>query len=148
LDIPGDVDSNGITDKGWYIRLVDSGGAEIGEKILARGTVFYKTLYITTFTPSTDPCLPGGVASIYALDYKTGAAVLAFNGSDLARSKLIGGGVPSNPVPIITGSGQELLVSVGSTIPVAGSDSIEAGIVGIEPLAPDLNFYYLWWREP
>jgi type IV pilus assembly protein PilY1 len=147
LDIPGDVDSNGITDKGWYIRLVVSDDAEIGEKILAKGTVFYKTLYITTFTPSDDPCLPGGEATIYALNYKTGAAVLALNGSVLERSKMIGGGVPSNPVPIITSRGQKLLVSVGSTIPVAGSDSIEAGIIGIDPLAPNFNFYYMWWRE-
>ena len=147
LDIPGDVDSNGVTDNGWYIRLVDSGGAEIGEKSLAKGTVFYKVLYITTFTPSTDPCLPGGAATIYALDYKTGSAVLSFSGSGLERSQMIGGGIPSNPVPIISSKDQKLLVSVGSTLPVAGSESMEAGILGIDPLGPDLNFYYLWWRE-
>jgi type IV pilus assembly protein PilY1 len=147
MDIPGDVDGNDVTDKGWYIRLVDSDGAETGEKILAKGTVFYKTLYITSFTPSDDPCLPGGEATIYALDYKTGAAVLALNGSGLERSMMLGGGVPSTPVPIITSHGQKLLVSVGSTIPVAGSDSVEAGIIGIDPLAPGLNFYYMWWRE-
>jgi type IV pilus assembly protein PilY1 len=147
LDIPGDVDSNGVTDKGWYIRLVDSAGVEIGEKSLAKGTVFYKVLYLTTFTPSTDPCLPGGEATIYALDYKTGAAVLALGGTGLERSKMMGGGVPSNPVPILTSKGQKLLVSVGSTLPVAGSESIEAGILGFDPLAPDLNFYYIWWRE-
>jgi type IV pilus assembly protein PilY1 len=147
MDIPGDVDDNDVTDKGWYIRLVDSDGAETGEKILAKGTVFYKTLYITSFTPSDDPCLPGGEATIYALDYKTGAAVLALNGSGLERSMMLGGGVPSTPVPIITSRGQKLLVSVGSTIPVAGSDSVEAGIIGIDPLAPGLNFYYMWWRE-
>lgn len=147
LDIPGDVDSNGVTDKGWYIRLVDSAGAQIGEKSLAKGTVFYKVLYITTFSPSTDPCLPGGAATIYALDYKTGAAVLAFSGAGLERSKMLGGGIPSNPVPVLTSKGQKLLVSIGSTLPVAGSESIEAGILGIDPLAPDLNFYYIWWRE-
>ena len=147
LDIPGDVDSNGVTDKGWYIRLVDSAGAQIGEKSLAKGTVFYKVLYITTFTPSTDPCLPGGTATIYALDYKTGAAVLSFSGAGLERSKMLGGGIPSNPVPVLTSKGQKLLVSIGSTLPIAGSESIEAGILGIDPLAPDLNFYYIWWRE-
>ena len=147
LDIPGDVDSNGVTDKGWYIRLVDSAGAQIGEKSLAKGTVFYKVLYLTTFTPSTDPCLPGGAATIYALDYKTGAAVLSLSGAGLERSKMLGGGIPSNPVPVLTSKGQKLLVSIGSTLPIAGSESIEAGILGIDPLAPDLNFYYIWWRE-
>ncbi|MFC1577514.1 pilus assembly protein [Thermodesulfobacteriota bacterium] len=147
LDIPGDVDSNGVTDKGWYVRLVDSAAAEIGEKSLAKGTVFYKVLYITTFVPSTDPCLPGGAATIYALDYKTGAAVLSFGGAGAVRSKMVGGGIPSNPVPVLTSGGQKLLISVGSTIPIAGSESIEAGILGIDPLAPSLNFYYMWWRE-
>lgn len=53
----------------------------------------------------------------------------------------------TNPVPVLTSKGQKLLVSVGSALPVAGSESIEAGILGIDPLAPDLNFYYIWWRE-
>ena len=147
LDNPGDVDTNSAEDKGWYIRLVTSGGAEIGEKSLAKGTVFYKVLYMTTFVPSTDPCLPGGEATVYAMNYKTGAAVLSFGGAGLVRAAMVGGGIPSNPVPVITSKGQKLLVSVGSTIPVAGSESVEAGILGIDPLAPDLNFYYMWWRE-
>jgi type IV pilus assembly protein PilY1 len=147
LDHPGDADSNGAEDKGWYIRLVTAAGAEIGEKSLAKGTVFYKVLYMTTFVPSTDPCLPGGEATVYAMNYKTGAAVLAFGGASVVRSSMVGGGIPSNPVPVITSKGEKLLVSVGSTIPVAGSESVEAGILGIDPLAPDLNFYYMWWRE-
>jgi len=63
------------------------------------------------------------------------------------RNKMFGGGIPSNPVPVITATGHKLLVSVGSTNPLAGSESVEAGILGIDPLAPDLNFYYMWWRE-
>jgi hypothetical protein len=81
------------------------------------------------------------------MDYKTGAAALSFGGIDLVRNKMFGGGIPSNPVPVITATGQKLLVSVGSTNPLAGSESVEAGILGIDPLAPDLNFYYMWWRE-
>jgi Tfp pilus tip-associated adhesin PilY1 len=147
LDIDGDVDGNSETDMGWYLQLVDATGDGIGEKVLAKGSVFYKTYYLTTFVPSTDPCVPGGDAKIFALNYKTGAAVLSFGGTDLVRDKLIGGGIPSSPVPIITSHGQKLLISVGSTIPVAGSDSFEAGILGIDPLAPEFNFYYLWWRQ-
>lgn len=147
LNIAGDADGNSEIDMGWYIRLVDSSGNGIGEKVLAKGTVFYKTYYITTFIPSNDPCVPGGDAAMLALNYKTGAAVMTFGGSDVVRRKLIGGGIPSNPVPIITSHGQKLLVSVGSTLPVVGSDSIEAGILSIDPLAPEFNFYYMWWRE-
>ena len=147
LNLAGDVDGNNMTDMGWYIRLVDSSGAGIGEKVLSKGTVFYKTYYLTTFTPGTDPCVPGGEATIFALNYKTGAAVLSFGGSDVVRHRLIGGGIPSSPVPIITSKGQKLLISVGSTLPESGSDSFEAGIMNIDPLAPEINFYYLWWRE-
>jgi type IV pilus assembly protein PilY1 len=147
LSITGDVDGNGETDMGWYLQLLDASGAGVGEKVLAKGSVFYKTFYLTTFVPSTDPCVPGGDAKIFALNYKTGAAVLSFGGTGPVRDKLIGGGIPSSPVPIITRHGQKLLISVGSTIPVADSDSFEAGIMDIDPLAPEFNFYYLWWRQ-
>lgn len=142
-----DVDANGHEDQGWYIRLVDSGGSPEGEKVLAKGVVYYKTYYITTFIPSDDPCVPGGDAKLYALNYMTGEAVLSFGGPDPLRGKIIGGGIPSDPVPIITGTGQKLFISIGSSVPIDQSQSIEAGIIGIDPLAPATNFYYLWWRE-
>lgn len=143
----GDIDGNGREDLGWYINLVDPSGNSEGEKVLAKGTVFYKTLYITTFVPSDDPCVPGGDAKLYAVNHLTGEAVLTFGGSDPIRDTLIGGGIPSNPVPIITRTGQKMFVSVGSTMPVDGSESVEAGILGIDPLAPAINFHYIWWRE-
>ena len=147
LNKDGDADSNGEIDLGWYIRLLDSSGTGIGEKVLAKGSVFYKTYYLTTFVPSTDPCVPGGDARIFAVNYKSGEAVLDFGGSGLIRNKMIGGGIPSSPVPIITSHGQKMLVSVGSTIPLTDSDSFEAGIMDIDPLTPEFNFYYLWWRQ-
>jgi type IV pilus assembly protein PilY1 len=147
LETDGDVDGNGEIDRGWYLLLLNASGAGVGEKILAKGTVFYKTYYLTTFVPSPDPCVPGGDANIFALNYKTGAAVLSFGTANPIRNQLIGGGIPSSPVPIITSSGQKLLVSVGSTIPVVGSDSFEAGVMDIDPLAPELNFHYIWWRQ-
>jgi hypothetical protein len=84
---------------------------------------------------------------MYALDYKTGSAVMSFSEDNPVRGKITGGGIPSNPVPIITMDGQKLLITVGSTLPDAQSQSMEAGIVGLDPLAPDVNLFYLWWRE-
>jgi type IV pilus assembly protein PilY1 len=147
LDDPGDVDENGHDDQGWYIQLVNSLGNSEGEKVLSKGTIYYKTFYITTFIPNEDPCLPGGNAKMYALDYKTGSAVMSFSEDNPVRGKITGGGIPSNPVPIITMDGQKLLITVGSTLPDAQSQSMEAGIVGLDPLAPDVNLFYLWWRE-
>ncbi|MEJ2729951.1 MAG: PilC/PilY family type IV pilus protein [Deltaproteobacteria bacterium] len=144
---------NGSTDQGWFIRLVDELGAPAGEKVLAQGVVFYKTYYFTTFTPNDDPCVPGGDARLYALHYLSGAAVIAFTDTDgdgvedLTRSVILGGGIPSKPVTVISAEGTKLFISVGSTNVNAASQSVGAGIVGLDPLYPKRNFFYLWWRQ-
>jgi hypothetical protein len=150
----GDVDLNNVDDQGWYIRLVDAFGLAVGEKVLAEGIVFYKALYITTFLPTTNPCVPGGEGHIYALDHLTGGAVLTFGNDtdgdgveDLTRNHWIGGGIPSKPVIVLTPLGQKLLISMGVTRPEANSESTGAGIIDINPLMPPRNFFYLWWRQ-
>jgi len=129
-------------DKGWYISL----GA--GEKVLAETTVFYKTLYLTTYTPNDDPCLPGGLGKLYALNYKTGGAVLDFddNGNS-ERGVQIGGGIPSKVVAVISETKQKIFISVGSTNPDDSASDIGAGVVALDPLAPPINFFYLWWSD-
>jgi type IV pilus assembly protein PilY1 len=141
-DDTSDVDTNGNIDQGWYIQLA------AGEKVLAEGTVFYKTFYVTTFSPNNDPCLPGGTAKLYALAHLTGGAVIDFDGNDSAeRSTEIGGGIPSKPVTVITETGQKLFMSVGSTNPDGQSEEIGAGIKAVDPLAPSNNFFTSWWEE-
>jgi type IV pilus assembly protein PilY1 len=139
----GDVDQNGKPDQGWYIQLA------AGEKVLAENTIFYRTLYFTTFTTNDDVCMPGGVGKFYALEYKTGQAVLDFDGdANKDRSTDIGGGIPSKVVTVLSDTGgAKLFISVGSTNPDPNSESFDAGVVGIVPLAPKNNFFYLWWRE-
>jgi Tfp pilus tip-associated adhesin PilY1 len=130
-------------DNGWYLRLPQ------GEKALAESIVFYKILYATTFLPNDDPCTPGGYAKLYALDYLTGTPAIDFNGDgNKDTGFVIGGGIPSKPVIIITETGKtKLLVSVGSTNPDAGSDDTGAGIPTFDPPAPPINFFLRWWRE-
>ncbi|MGB5993476.1 MAG: hypothetical protein WBG61_14220, partial [Desulfobacterales bacterium] len=136
------------TDQGWYIRFVDDSGNAVGEKALAEGTVFYKTFYITTFTPNNDPHVPGGVGKLYALSYLTGAAVLDFdNDANLDRISTIGGGILSKPVTLITWTGTKLLISVGSANPDTANPSLGAGVRTIDPLMPPVNFFYRFWRE-
>jgi len=135
-------------DRGWYIRLVDDGGNTVGEKVLSEGTVFYKTVYMTTFTPNNDPNMPGGHGKLYALSYLTGAAVLDFdNDSNLERMSTIGGGIPSKPVMLITKTGTKLLISVGSANPDPAGPSTGAGVRTIDPLLPPINCFYRFWRE-
>jgi type IV pilus assembly protein PilY1 len=131
-------------DNGYYISLT------AGEKILARGMVFNSVYYISSFTPgNSDPCMPGGASKLYALGYKTGEAVIDFDGDGQPdRSTEIGGGIPSKPVMIIPPDGDaRLLISVGSTVPDINSDETTAGIAIVDPLLPTRNFFYLWWRD-
>jgi type IV pilus assembly protein PilY1 len=145
---PTATSSNLSFDKGWYIRLVDDSGNAVGEKVLSEGTIFYKTFYITTFTPNNDPSVPGGDAKLYALSYLTGAAVLDFDDdSNLDRNSLIGEGIPSEPVTLITRTGTKLLISMGSTDPAMGNPSLSAGVKDIDPLKPSINCFYRFWRE-
>ena len=142
-----DVDSNGRNDIGWYLRLVDENGNPVGEKVLSEGSLFYKVFYATTFTPNDDPCLPGGLGKVYALSYKTGASILNFNNGTPERSMVIGGGIPSRPVIVITDTGIKQFISVGSTNPDQNSDDVGAGIMAIDPKFPPINFFYLWWKD-
>ncbi|MEK6900894.1 MAG: hypothetical protein AABX37_00965, partial [Nanoarchaeota archaeon] len=131
---------------GWYIKLdqdftVDGIGYS-GEKVLAPALVFNKVAYYTTYAPSTtipaDPCDPGnlGVGSLYAVDYKTGEAVINYDttntsdgtntrsvsseGQALLRSDrkmTLGSGIPSGIVVIIGEDGEsKLLIGCGGAL--------------------------------
>jgi len=141
------------SDNGFFLAL------NTGEKILAEPIVFYKVLYATTFTPhdpssaSYDPCMPGGVGTLYALKYLTGEGVVDFTGDTVAdRSTTIGGGIPSKPVMVIPPEGApRIFISVGSTEADAAdlvSEEFGAGTLTIDPDLPTNNFFYLWWIEP
>jgi type IV pilus assembly protein PilY1 len=143
-NLSSDVNNDGRADQGWFIQLA------AGEKVLAENTVFYKTVYLTTFTPNPVPCVPGGDGRVYALQYKTSGNVLDFDKDGTKdRSTIIGGGIPSKTVIVITDTlvPAKMLISVGSTNPDPLSVSFAAGVISIDPLTPDVNFIYRWWRE-
>ncbi len=142
LDVPtADVDGSGTGDLGFYYPLV------AGEKVLAEGLLYYKVFYITTFYPSGAACVAGGDSYIYSIQYKSGQAGTDMDGdgSDDAKTA-IGGGIASKPVIIIRENTQKLLVSVGSTSASDDSDSTGAGAIGLDPNAPDHNWFYVWWK--
>jgi type IV pilus assembly protein PilY1 len=136
------VRSQLATQKGWFIRLENS-----GEKVVASPRVYAGVVYFTTYTPgqgeaSADPCeasTANGAARLYAVDFRTGAAVhnfstttetdpaghvVALGKSD--RAKVIGTAIPSAPVIAILKGGAFLFVGVEggvSSMPVvAGQD--------------------------
>ncbi|MDH4321052.1 MAG: PilC/PilY family type IV pilus protein [Desulfobulbaceae bacterium] len=144
------LDLDAPASKGWYYPLAES------EKVLGETTVYYKVLYFSTFTPSTDACAPGGYAKLYALKYKTGCAAIDFDESvaGLERSLTIGTGIPSKPVFVIRdnagssgGSNVTILTSVSGTNPSDNSPSTGFGISDNDPVLPTSNFFYQWWKE-
>ncbi len=132
-------------DLGWYLQM------EQGDKALAESVVFNTILYQTTFLPNNELCVPGGYANLYALDYLTGAPALDFDNdgdtdSDDAK-KIIGGGIPSKPVVVITETGiAKILISASSTNPDAASENTEAGVTSTDLVFPSVNFFLRWWR--
>jgi type IV pilus assembly protein PilY1 len=136
--------------KGWFIRLQNS-----GEKVVSSPRVYAEAVYFTTYTPgqevvSPDPCeasAANGIARLYALDYKTGAAVKNFstttetdgNGNTVAlgkndRSKIIGTAIPSAPVITILKGGAFLFVG------------IEGGVVSMAVDAGQ-DMYRFYWNQ-
>ncbi|CAG0934303.1 Type IV pilus biogenesis factor PilY1 [Rhodocyclaceae bacterium] len=153
---------NASSNYGWYIRLEENDGKKVGEKVLGSPLVFNKVAYFTTHTPdspttSTDPCASPdnlGTARIYALNYKTGEAVLNYDKKNdisiatnkraktphgiLRRSdrvKKIGSGLPSGVGIMLTpGGGSKLLTGVN-------------GAIGTGNPPPGGGIIPLYWRQ-
>jgi type IV pilus assembly protein PilY1 len=90
---------------GWWFNLPFS-----GEKCVSSAIVYDGSVYFTTFTPTAavvageDKCATGagaGVARLYRVDYRSGAAVKDLDGDgDKDRSVVLGSGIPSQPVAV------------------------------------------------
>lgn len=108
--------TNATAAQGWFFRL----GAD--EKVLSAANVFNKIVYFTSFIPTTSVACGsgGGNANLYAIQMLTGyAAVNWTDGTALTttsasetRSKLIGVGIASRPILILTESGARVTASV------------------------------------
>lgn len=122
--------------RGWFIDLEHA-----GEKCLSTPVVFDGVVYFTTFTPAfgapvdNDPCLgnlPGaGVSRLYAIDYKTGAAVCDFGGDEkLDKSdrckEILEGLVSIAPPPkiFISDDGARLIVGPHSEDPKSNREGV------------------------
>jgi type IV pilus assembly protein PilY1 len=102
--------TNGTAANGWFVKLGNA-----NEKVLAAPNVFNSQVIFTSFTPTTAvSCTSGsGTARLYdvqmltgyaAVDYSTGKA-LTTTGASSARSTVIGQGIPSMPIIVITPPG-------------------------------------------
>jgi len=123
------------TSYGWFIQLNDyqhNSTSSLGEKVLASPTVINKVAYFTTYTPTagvvTNACTVGnlGTAALYAVDYKTGEAVLDYDRTNNSSAFL------TNNTRAGTSAGQILLRSdreqtIGSGLASGIVTSISAG---------------------
>ena len=79
---------------GWYITLSTSGGTAGSERVVSDVTATYNgTVFFTTYTPNTDICTPGGVTSMWAVQYNSGAAPPASSMSGKAPIQTSSGGI-------------------------------------------------------
>ena len=119
------IDGSGIrTSKGWFINFVSSGSAWVGEKSLARTSIFGGTLYATTFTPADDSTpstacqADTGKGLLYAVNILNGAATFDLDGaaglSTSDRTTGVGSGIPAEHVVVIRPGGNSDLVGTAS----------------------------------
>jgi type IV pilus assembly protein PilY1 len=100
---------------GWFVKLDQTAG----EKILSKPLVVNKVVYMTSFSPNistTDPCQAGnlGIGRLYAMDYKTGEAVLDYDKTNNTVTNNNSRATPSNGVVLMR---SDRVVTVGSGIP-------------------------------
>lgn len=100
---------------GWFVKLDQTAG----EKILSKPLVVNKVVYMTSFSPnisSTDPCQAGnlGIGRLYAMDYKTGEAVLDYDQTNNSVSNSNSRATPTEGVVLMR---SDRVVTVGSGIP-------------------------------
>ena len=131
--------------RGWYIRLVEDNGSAsgraIGEKMVSTPVIYAGVVYFSTFAPSADtgansndPCHRSGAEGtgyLYALGYRYGQAVLDFANNtgenenpsedslfrENRRTTLQRGGMPPNPVLVVSADGANLFTGLEKTRP-------------------------------
>ena len=144
---PEELDSRQTNIKlssGWFYNFNTATDFNNGEKVLASPTTIDGTVFFTTYSPestATDPCaanIGGGFA--YNMDVVTTKAGLDLeptkSGRDYIqkRKKKLGGGIPSDVVPIFTSEG------------VVGIVGTEGGANQLGKIA-DLPRYRTYWYD-
>jgi len=66
--------SGGTTTYGWILDLTDTAGANAGERVLEKPSVFGGLTMFTSYKPDQDICGFGGQGRLYCLYYETGTA--------------------------------------------------------------------------
>nr|WP_320013429.1 PilC/PilY family type IV pilus protein [uncultured Desulfobacter sp.] len=133
---------NHKNNRGWFIRLEEEDGSQVGEKIASSPLIYDGVVYFSTYVPgdeekddSDDPCAvsgAGGNGYLYALGYEYGGAAINFDDDDDdddddgeevlerqdRRKKLKSKGIPSQPVLVIHEGKPTIITGFETTDPV------------------------------
>lgn len=160
--------------KGWYIVLPDQGQSlacghvsypttiesfsstehdnHIGEHVLSQATLYYGTLYFTTYQPSSDdPCNPQGNGFSYALNYLDASSTynltetIVGNYDITDRYKKFTGikGIPSGFTIVLRDGHAAAMASMGGSIIGPGPDPVNP----FEIETPGLGLELYYWRD-
>ena len=130
--------------QGWFFLLASN------EKVLAAPDVFNLIVFFSSFIPTTTTACGtgGGTAKLYAVQMLTGFAALDWSlgvaltttSASATRSKIIGTGIPSRPITVITESEGTISTSV-----IAATTSQQLPSNPVPP--PSAMRKVLYWRE-
>jgi Tfp pilus tip-associated adhesin PilY1 len=94
-DTIGDISGN----SGWYVDLWN----DEGERVTKQAVIIAETVIFTSFAPSDDVCVAGGVSWLYQMRYDDGGIPdVDFMEDEEDRSVSIGEGIASYPVVDLT----------------------------------------------
>jgi type IV pilus assembly protein PilY1 len=133
----------GTVVQGWFFRLAGD------EKVVAAADVFAKTVFFSTFTPTSAVACGsgGGTAKLYAVNMLTGDAAINLNTgqtlstgeSALTWARGVGAGIPLRPIIIINQSG-----NAGNPSVINGTTNQQ---ISSSPLPPVSLRRLIGWRE-
>lgn len=79
-DQSGDTPASTLTtgNTGWSVNMATTSGTSGDERVVSDVTATFNGLvFYTTYTPNTDICTPGGVSSLWAVQYNSGGTPAA-----------------------------------------------------------------------
>ena len=121
---------NHKNNRGWFIRLEEIDGSQVGEKVVSSPVIYDGVIYFSTYVPIDmtvdtldDPCVntaAEGYGYVYALGYHYGdAAINFYSGNDVdgepvrqrqdRRVKLKNNGIPPELVMVVLEGGTKIL---------------------------------------
>jgi type IV pilus assembly protein PilY1 len=130
--------------QGWFLLL----GSD--EKVLTAADVFNMIAFFSSFVPTTTTACGtgGGTARLYAVQMLTGYAALDWSSgvaltsidSSATRGKIIGTGIPSRPITVLSEAGGTISTSV-----IVATTSLQLPSNPVPP--PSAMRKVLYWRE-